>query len=120
MPEISDRTAADRLRVATTTRGDARVITVSGEIDHESGPPLREAAVDALAGRVPRLVVDLSAVTFMDSAGLNILLRAHRRAHDAGGWLRLAGVSANVLRILQIVGMDSVMELYPDVEAALA
>ncbi|MFI0240242.1 STAS domain-containing protein [Streptomyces sp. NPDC016845] len=120
MPEISDRTAAGRLRVATTVRGEARVITVSGEIDHETGAPLREAAVEALAGRVPHLVVDLTSVTFMDSAGLNILLRAHRRAVDAGGWLRLAGVGANVLRILQIVGIDSVIDLYPDAETALA
>ncbi|MFJ8827472.1 STAS domain-containing protein [Streptomyces sp. NPDC102467] len=38
----------------------------------------------------------------MDSSGLNILLTAYRQATDAGGWLRLAGANAGVLRVLRI------------------
>ncbi|MFI7382554.1 STAS domain-containing protein [Streptomyces sp. NPDC049813] len=121
VPELSDQGEAEqRLSVATTADQGVRIITVSGEIDHQSGAPLRESMLTATAGQAPRVVVDLAAVTFMDSAGLNILLLAHRRTSEAGGWLRLAGAGAGVRRVLQIVGVDTVLHLYPDVATAVA
>ncbi|MET9498418.1 STAS domain-containing protein [Streptomyces sp. NPDC006552] len=120
MPENRDGAGADRLTVTAAADGDACVITVSGEIDHDTGTPLREALLDATIAETPHVLVDFSDVTFLDSSGLNILLSAHRNATDAGGWLRLAGTNANVLRILQIVGVDTIIGLYPTVPAALA
>ncbi|MFI7386264.1 STAS domain-containing protein [Streptomyces sp. NPDC049813] len=120
MPETRGGTGADRLTVTAAADGDVSVLTVSGEIDHDTGAPLREALLDATIGEHPHVLLDLSAVTFMDSSGLNILLSAHRNATEAGGWLRLAGTNANVLRILQIVGVDTIIDLYPTVPAALA
>ncbi|WP_425583487.1 STAS domain-containing protein [Streptomyces paradoxus] len=67
------------------------VITVSGEIYHHTGGPLREALSPPDGEAVPQIVVDLSGVTFMDSSGINILIAAYTAARDAGGWLRLAG-----------------------------
>ncbi|MEU1940489.1 STAS domain-containing protein [Streptomyces coeruleorubidus] len=67
----------------------------------------------------PRIVVDLSRVTFMDSSGMNILIAAHQAASSAQGWLRMAGARESVLRVLQPVGVDQVIGCHPTLEQAL-
>lgn len=58
-------------------------------------------------------------VTFMDFTGINLFLAAHRSLTQAGGWLRLAGISATVLHTVQIVGIDEVLDTRDSREHAL-
>ncbi|GAB1331568.1 STAS domain-containing protein [Streptomyces sennicomposti] len=102
---------------ATLADGGVRVVTLAGEIDHHTGDTLRHA-LDATDGAT-RIVADLGQVTFMDSSGINILLTAHHTAATAGGWLRLAAPTPNVLRTLQIVGIDEVIDCHPTLTSAL-
>jgi anti-anti-sigma factor len=89
------------------------VVAVSGEFDLDSCPLVLEA-VTAAAGEGP-VVLDLTEVAFADSTFLNVLLRAHQ-ATD----LRLAGVSEQVQRLLQITGTDQILKLFPTVADAAA
>ncbi|MFF9817651.1 STAS domain-containing protein [Streptomyces sp. NPDC014006] len=107
------------LSVESSTAADIQVLTVAGEIDHDTGRQLREA-LDAARTAHPRVVVDLAEVTFMDSTGINILLTAHNALTGAGGWLRLAAPTGPVLRTLQLVAIDTVIECRPTLQAALA
>jgi stage II sporulation protein AA (anti-sigma F factor antagonist) len=100
---------------------DVRVVTVRGEIDHD----VKDVFDDALlfeAGAVspPRIVVDLGGVTFMDSSGINVLVAAHRRVSGERGWLRIAAAQESVLRVLQLVGIDTVIPCHPTTEQALS
>ncbi|MFI0242213.1 STAS domain-containing protein [Streptomyces sp. NPDC016845] len=104
---------------AAVVRG-AVVLTVCGDLDCTSGPRLCRFLTAACTAFAPRIVVDLAAVRFMDSAGLSILLTAHHRAAKAGGRLRLAGASEQVLAVLERVGVAAVIGAYPTVAAALA
>ncbi|XIG72970.1 anti-anti-sigma factor (plasmid) [Streptomyces sp. SGAir0957] len=108
------------MAVTPRVEGGATVLEVRGEIDYETGGPLQAALASACAGTAPQCVVDLGGVAFLDSSGLSILLAAYGRATAAGGWLRLARVSPPVLRVLTIVGLDSVVPIYPTMQAALA
>jgi anti-anti-sigma factor len=65
-------------------------------------------------------VLDLSQVTFMDSTGINALIGAHLAAADIQGWVRVAGPTPSVLRIFQIVGLDTVITCYPTLQQALS
>ncbi|MEU5798806.1 STAS domain-containing protein [Streptomyces sp. NPDC047813] len=112
-------TAAGPLLVASSTNGGVRVLTVSGEIDHQSGGTLREA-LGACTTDHPRVVADFHRVSFMDFSGINILIGAHRALTEAGNWLRLAALSAPVLRTVQIVGLDSVLDCHTTLDQALA
>ncbi|MFI9809154.1 STAS domain-containing protein [Streptomyces sp. NPDC052301] len=103
--------------MATATDG-IRVLTVAGEVDHDTGGQLRQA-LEAPGTARPRVVVDLRQVTFMDSSGINILLIAHRDVTGAGGWLRLAAPTETVLRTLQLVGVDEVIPCRPTLSDAL-
>ncbi|MEH0450187.1 STAS domain-containing protein [Streptomyces sp. B21-102] len=107
------------LSVVSTTTDGIRVLTLAGEIDYDTGPTLREA-LDASGIPRPRIVVDLNRVTFMDSTGINILIAAHRSLTDAGGWIRLAAPTEAVLRTLQIVGVDTILDCAETLHQALS
>ncbi|MEV6618316.1 STAS domain-containing protein [Streptomyces sp. NPDC051051] len=103
--------------VATATDG-IRVLTVTGEIDHHTGDQLRQALDVSDAAR-PRIVIDLHQVTFMDSSGINILITTHQTVTAAGGWLRLAAPAHPVQRVLQLVGIDQLIDCRPTLHHAL-
>jgi stage II sporulation protein AA (anti-sigma F factor antagonist) len=110
---------AGELTVLVAAVDGIRVLTPAGEIDHHTGPTLRQALHTPATAR-PRIVLDLHQVTFMDSTGVNILLNAHQAITAAGGRLRLAAPTQPVKRLLQIVGVDTVMDCNDTLEDALA
>jgi stage II sporulation protein AA (anti-sigma F factor antagonist) len=107
-----------RLSVVSTDTDGIRVLTLAGEIDRDTGQALRQA-LDASGAPRPRIVVDLSRVTFMDSTGINIFVAAHRTLTEAGGWIRLAAPTEAVMRLLQIVGVDAVIDCRDTLRQAL-
>ncbi|MFJ4982127.1 STAS domain-containing protein [Streptomyces coeruleorubidus] len=106
------------LSVVVTATDGIRVLTLAGEIDHHTGAPLRQA-LDVSDTARPRIVIDMRQVTFMDSSGINILIAAHQAVTAAGGWLRLAGPAGAVMRTLQIVGVDALIDCRPTLREAL-
>lgn len=102
-----------------TIAGPYGVITVGGEIDAHSAGGLREHLLIALCHLSPRLVLDLSRLTFIDSSGLAALVVTWKLAEAAGGTLRLAGASDQVARKLRTTGLDQRLRLHPDVKAAI-
>ncbi len=103
------------LKVSTWSQGERTVLSVAGEIDLYTAPRLHGELVAALARDYPvRLVVDMSGVEFCDSTGMNVLLAAHRRAHEHGGDLELAAPRAPVRKILQVTGLESVFTVTDD------
>ncbi|RBY80673.1 anti-sigma factor antagonist [Geodermatophilus sp. TF02-6] len=89
--------------IDVTTSAAGVVVTVTGEVDACTAPSL-QAAVDA-AFDAPALTVDLDGVTFLDSAGLCVLARAHREASERGVRLRVLASGRAVVRPLQITGL---------------
>jgi anti-anti-sigma factor len=96
------------------------VIELAGEIDFNTVCRLREAFADCNAASGHRTVVDFRGVTFMDSSSVNVLVGMKRAAPVGGGWIRLAGVPADVHEVLHIVGLDDVLPLYPTINVALS
>lgn len=78
------------------------VLAVGGEVDLATVERFRNALLEAQGS--PRVVVDLSAVTFMDSSGLNALVAAYHRV-PAGGELRVTGLRTNVRKVFEITGL---------------
>ncbi|MBT1188048.1 STAS domain-containing protein [Streptomyces sp. CJ_13] len=87
-------------------------MSVTGELDINTCPRVTETT-DALPLHGQTLLVHLSAVTFMDSAALNMLLRLRHRAHAEGGTLKLCGASDQTLQVLDITGTRSLFALSP-------
>jgi len=95
------------------------VIRAPGEIDVASAEPLRAVLAETAARGHATIVVDLSATRFCDSAGLHVLIRAHRMAVAEGGEVRLVMGSPGMLRIFAITGVDRVMPRFADRAAAV-
>ncbi|WP_370416895.1 STAS domain-containing protein [Streptomyces fradiae] len=106
-------------------RPDTVVLALAGELDHDSAGPLRDALAehdgsDGSGRDGFRIVVDCSGLSFCDSTGLNVLLRARLRMTEAGGRLDLAGLRPPVDRMFEITGARSVFRVYETVASALA
>ncbi|MEV8046861.1 STAS domain-containing protein [Streptomyces griseoluteus] len=117
--DIKKAVQPEQLSIVTTTTDGIHVLTVAGEIDHHTGDTLTQA-LDLTGTPRPRVVVDLHQVAFMDSTGINILIAAHRALTEVGGWLRLAGPAGGVLRTLQLVGLDTIIDCHEALDRALA
>ncbi len=107
--------AADEQVDATT-----HVVTVEGEIDIFTAPEFKERITRAIDAGREVVVVDLAGTTFIDSSSLGVLISAHRRLRQRGGRLIIACDVAAVLNTFKITGLDTVLELHRDREAALA
>jgi anti-sigma B factor antagonist len=100
-----DRAAKERLLVERTQTDARTVLTVYGEIDVASVHEL-ERQLEAAQRLAPReLVIDLDALTFMDSTGLYVLLRAYRNAKSNGYSLMLRRVPDHAMRLLRLTGV---------------
>ncbi len=98
----------DRFGVEITPDDDGkRTVALSGEIDLASAPAVWDALEPALEDAT-RVVVDLSDVRFIDSTGLSVLVRAHRRLSHNGGTLVVRSPSEMAGRVLRVTGLDTV------------
>ncbi|MFJ8884509.1 STAS domain-containing protein [Streptomyces sp. NPDC102402] len=96
------------------------VLKISGDLDHETAPELREA-MDGLTVATGRLLVlDLAGLDFCDSSGISALLTARNLAGEQGGTIALAAVPSHTARILRITGLDQVLTIHPDATTAIA
>jgi anti-sigma B factor antagonist len=94
------------------------VLSVSGEIDTLTAAPFTAATDELLTSTDDTLVIDLSAVRFLASSGLAVLISAAHRAEERGIRLRLVVSNRAVRRPLEITGTDELFDLYPDLESA--
>ena len=100
--------------------GQTAIVRLPAEIDLTIADPLREALLTVLNQGALGLIADMTATTFCDSAGIMALVRAARRAAAGDATMRIVVTAAPVLRILDLVGIDRLIDIHPSVSAALA
>jgi anti-sigma B factor antagonist len=98
----------------------AAVITLPTEIDISNADQVRDELLSLLNRGPGVLIVDMAQSTFCDSAGVNALVRAHKRATASGAEMRLVVAAPGVQRVLAITGVDHLIPVYPSVAASLA
>jgi anti-sigma B factor antagonist len=100
--------------------GGVPVVTTPAEVDITNAPGLRTALLDAVAHRRGPVVVDMSQTQFCDSAGLHVLIRAHKQARAEGDDVLVVISATTVLRIFAISGHDRIIPNFSSLEEALA
>jgi anti-sigma B factor antagonist len=109
------------LKVETRNVQDGvAVIALNGEVDVYTSPRLKQEMVDLLNKGTARLVVDLSAVQYLDSTGLGVLIGGLKRAREREGDLRLICDNLRILRIFEITGLTKIFDIYRNEAEALA
>lgn len=89
----------------------ALTVHLSGDIDYSSRDVLRETLLDARLAGARDIIVDLSAVTFLDSASLAVILFAHQRMRSMGCRLVLRHAGPDVLRLLDVTNVADLIEV---------
>ncbi|UOZ03146.1 STAS domain-containing protein [Amycolatopsis sp. WQ 127309] len=107
------------LAITVERSGWTLVVAVVGEVDLSTAPMLRHALDEALARTPRRIVVDLSFVRFLNTAGLEVLLDAHHRAGPATD-LRLVSTTRATWRPLELTRMHERLVVHASRAAAIA
>jgi anti-anti-sigma factor len=111
--------SSDLLTVDVDTRGDAVVASVRGELDLATVPVLRERLDSIASGPASPLVVDLSGVTFIGSAGLALLVDVHSHCREHGIELAVVASGSVVPRAIQVTALDQVFSVHTSLNAAI-
>lgn len=95
-------------------------LALHGEIDMHRSPEIKDLLQPLIQRKAPRILLDLSGVTYMDSSGLAVLIETLQRVLGYGGKLALFGLQESVRNIFEIARLDQVFEIFRDEETALA
>lgn len=95
------------------------LITVEGRVDSNTSPELENALEERMNQGRYNLVLNLSGVNYMSSAGLRALVSALRTCKKKGGNVVIALPSERVAEVLSLAGLDSLFQTYDDVTLAV-
>jgi anti-anti-sigma factor len=109
----------DGLVLSSEQRGDSVIVTVGGDLDIVTSPALDDCLAQARA-ESSHVVLDLSAVDFMDTSALAVIVGHWKKLEAAGGELALAGARYRYTKTLWITGLADRLSMYDSVDAALA
>ena len=99
--------------------GDVTVLRFSGEIDEYSVSSLRSVLKCKLRARCPALLLDFTAVTYVNSRGMGALIEYWREARNFGGYFAIVGLRESLREIFHIVHLDESFRLHPTIESAM-
>lgn len=107
--------------VAFERRGRIAVVTLSGEVDMSNAPSVRQRIAESITPEDTAAVVDLSHLSFIDSAGLHALIELGTVLEEKRQRLFLCVPRDNpIARVIDIVGMPRSVSVHPDLESAMA
>jgi anti-sigma B factor antagonist len=100
--------------------GRVAIVSLPAEIDLANAELVRQDLLSVVAQGATRVIADMTATTFCDSAGIAALVRVVQQATARGSGLRLAASAPAVTRVLALTGVDKLIEVCPSVATAMA
>lgn len=107
------------MEVSTKTVENVTVVTLSGDLDGKTAPVAREV-ISPLCQNACKIVLDMSQVAYMSSAGLRLMLLLHRQATGAQGQMVLVGLSDDLKGTMSATGFLSYFTTADTLDTALA
>jgi anti-anti-sigma factor len=108
---------SESIPLQTNIHGGATIVVdVIGDVDMETAPQMQEAINEAMAAAPRVLIIDLTRVTFLASAGLAVLVNTDRETDQTD--VRIVATAYIATRTLRLVGLDKVLSIFPTVAAA--
>ena len=96
------------------------VCYVDGEVDINSSPAVKKEFDRLIAAKTPRIVINLSKVTYVDSSGLATLVEILKNMRSYGGRLRLTNLSAKIKSLFEITKLEKLFEIMADEQEAIS
>lgn len=101
------------MNISTSEVKRVTVVAVDGRVDSATAPDLENALKQLADGDKTQIVLDLTAVDYMSSAGLRAMVSTLKTVKRVNGDLRLANPSSRVSEVLRLAGLTSIFSIYP-------
>ena len=108
------------MQITERTEQNVPVVAITGDIDLETSPQLRDFLRPKSSAKTPSLLLDFSGVNYIDSSGLATLIEYFQAVQGFKGRLVLASLSPRVKNVFEIVRLEQIFSIHPDVPSALA
>ena len=108
------------MQITERTEENVPVVSITGDIDLETSPQLRDFLKPKSSNKTPLLLLDFSGVNYIDSSGLATLIEYFQAVQNFKGKLALASLSPRVKNVFEIVRLEQIFSLHPDVPSAIA
>ncbi len=97
------------LTITKSQNNDSLTLAIAGRLDTVTSPEL-EKEIRALRG-VQTLILDMSALDYISSAGLRVLMMAHKLMGAQGGSLKIHGVNQVVMEVFDVTGFSDILDI---------
>ena len=108
------------MQITQRVEGDVTVFLPEGRIDTQAAADMDQALQSAVSEGKHKMVVDMSGVEFIVSAGLRVLATVQVGSGAEGGDMKVASLNARMTRVFSIIGADIFMSIHDTPEAAIA
>jgi len=108
------------MALKTEAKNGLTVCHIEGEIDINSSPGIKKAFDKLIARKEPKLVVNFSKVTYVDSSGLATLVELLKNMRTYGGKMKLANLSPKIKSLFEITKLEKLFEIFADEEEAIS
>ncbi len=108
------------MAVKTESKNGFMICRIEGEIDISCSPDIKKTFDKLVSQKTPKIVIELSKVTYVDSSGLATLVGILKNMRSYGGKMRLAGMSPKIKSLFEITKLDKLFEIMASEEEAIA
>jgi anti-anti-sigma factor len=108
------------MEITESRHDDVLVIAPAGRLDSSNAPVFDRRLVSSIEQGDTAIVIDLSALEYISSIGLSVLLSVAKRLKRVDGRVRLAAMNDRVRTVIEISGFTRIFDIHPTVESALA
>lgn len=106
-------------RITEIKKGNVIILKIKGKLDSELSPLIEKKACILMSPDQNKFLIDLSDVSYVNSAGLRMLLSVKKQLKGLKGKFVVCGLKNEVMEIIKICGFDHVLEIYDDEENSL-
>ena len=98
--------------ISEDRKADAVVLALSGKLDATTAKTFEEKILQVISSGAQRLIVDLSLLEYVSSAGLRVFLLAARRLQANDGKIALCGLQDHIRQVFDLAGFSSILSIY--------
>ena len=99
------------MQISTRTSNDIQIVAITGSLDSTTSPDAQKSLDTMLAG-AKKVALDFSALDYISSAGLRVLLGVAKKLRASGGTLGMFGLNQSVREVFEISGFSSILSVY--------
>jgi len=108
------------MAVKFETKNGLTVCCIDGDVDINSSPDIKKSFDKLISKKTPKIVINLSRVSYVDSSGLATLVEILKNMRTYGGKMRLTNLSPKIKSLFEITKLEKLFEILSDEEDAIS